>query len=558
MLQDDTQLVVEDVDKYGDDRYYELLLGRELYGHLLTLAWRPMSTGNDVAVSKGWELVRLLLSRIRKVKGVIFTDTRLELIESILDEDGALSGEDGARIVVSALAKLVSVPFTRNYTDLYDEEWWPAQDLDRVIVSVGPTIGIGDELLMARALVGKLAPAGVTLEVESERADLWTMLEPRILSLGAPPLGAHLRIIKLAHEARARTMVLRADFLPSDPSPRPWYMPPGLAVTAGWTFGNCTATAVDSINCCVRNIQYPPGLPESRVLESQWVVTRLLQGVGSTSEKSPVAAPCKRPPRGSKPSVFFHVLTSKPELMLDPEFYAGVFSSLRSRLGWLPDITLLGGPTPSTLAICDSVANAVSATVPGINLKITRSLEFSGIRQELERASLSFGPDTFTGHVAAMKHIPQVTLQLTQHHAWINPGTPSFIVPLLSDSREVISMATELLVFVLQAANGELSPRWSEWGAEWRSYMAVINKFVEMETREKPVESTLEVGNALDRLHSLAKATPEPLIERTNQLPSRVELSRYASPFDAWRAVVRWYIKMATSNASAAAYVMES
>jgi hypothetical protein len=185
-------------------------------------------------------------------------------------------------------------------------------------------------------------------------------------------------------------------------------------------------------------------------------------------------------------------------------------------------------------------------------------LELAAIRGELDRTSVLFGPDTFTGHLAAMSHIPQVTLQLPEHRAWINPATPTFIVPVAPNCSGTAAMAAAHLVFVLRAAEGDLVPRWGAWAAEWRAQMAVVRRFVETATRTQPSEPTMAVANALDSLEELSHTLPEVVFERPSGLPSKPDLARYASPGDAWRALTRWYVGAATSGLSAAAYVVTS
>jgi hypothetical protein len=546
----------------GGDLYSELLIARELYGHLLTLGMRPFSEGNDLAFTEAQQQIALLLAGLRDTPRTIFTDARLQLVETMLRQCDVIPIKEIAQTVVRPIRELFDVRWTdAGYVHLRDYAMWPALPLDRVIVSVGPTIGIGDEILMAHALLDRAARCGVAIEVESWRPSAWTALSARVRLLGAPPGATPLRLAELSDAERRRTMVLRGDFLPSDPSAVPWYLPHGLGGTARWTFGNANAIIVDAVNRTICHVDYPSGMPASRTLETRWVAARLLPSVSARTDAAPSPIEVRRrPTNGAGPTLLMQVLTSKPSLMLPPEFYAECLEYLRVALGFVPRIRLLLGPTPATQVICEAIAAAIRARVQGAEVALVGPFGFEDIGRELDAATALFGPDTFTGHLAAMRGVPQIMLQLAEHRPWVNPSTPTFAIAVGDNRRLAARHAADRLRFCVLAAGEQLSDAQRSWARQWCDSLHPVREYVDGACEAPPPEHPRALAPYIQRVSQLRRTWERGTLddEPVPAHPSTLDLDRYPSPIDAWRALADWYVHTASSDVSAAAHVVRA
>jgi hypothetical protein len=185
-------------------------------------------------------------------------------------------------------------------------------------------------------------------------------------------------------------------------------------------------------------------------------------------------------------------------------------------------------------------------------------LGLAAIRRELAQAAVLFGPDTFTGHFAAMGNTPQVTLQLPEHRAWINPATPSFVVTVSRNPRDDVAAAAARLTFVLHARNDEMPREWTVWAADWRCQMTVLQRFLEDSSCRQPVHPSTAVAEAIDRINDLTRSLPARVFSMPSNPMAKPNLRQYRSPKDCWRAIARWYVETATTDLSAAAYVLGS
>jgi hypothetical protein len=547
----------------GRDLYSELLVARELYGHLLTLGMRPFSEGNDLALIDAQRQIADLLTSLRGTQRAVFTDARLQLIEVMLRQTDVVPIAEVAQAIVRPIRELFALRWADDgYVHLRDYCMWPPLPLDRVIVSVGPTIGIGDEILMARALIERAARCGVALEVESARPSIWTAISaPPVRALASPPGGTPERLAALNDASRRRTMVLRGDFLPSDPSAVPWYLPRGLGGTARWTFGNASAIIVDAVNRTICHVDYPAGMPASRTLEARWVAARLLPVPAAAPDLTLGTADLWRRPRnGANPVLLMQVLTSKPSLMLAPAFYAECLAHVRSTLGSLPDIRLLAGPTASTQAICQAIAAEIRARMPDAAVELVGPLGFDDIGRELEHATALFGPDTFTGHLAAIRGVPQVTLQLAEHRPWLNPSTPTFAVAVGDDRLLAVRQAADRLRFVLLAARERFPDVQRSWAREWCECLQPVRLYVDAACDAPPPEHPRALAPFIARVSELLRTWERAGLGPTSDAapPPAVDLDRYPSPVDAWRAVATWYVHTASSDVSGAAHVLHA
>src|SRR5690606_31459563 len=91
----------------------------------------------------------------------------------------------------------------------------------QLVVSVGPTIGLGDEFILARSLLERAADVGAQIHVETRRFDLWNCLQGPVMPLGPPPFAGPRFINAMPPDVAARTGYIFADFLGSDPSELP-------------------------------------------------------------------------------------------------------------------------------------------------------------------------------------------------------------------------------------------------------------------------------------------------------------------------------------------------
>ena len=150
-----------------------------------------------------------------------------------------------------------------------------------LIVLIGPTIGIGDETLMARAVLERARQlGGLSVWVSSHNHDIWSRLDEGSRLLELPPLGGHKAIADLDAGERGLTGLLYLDFLESDPSWSLYDGPSGISFAARWYMGPAIGMAIDCGRGMRYELRYPSGLPSSRWIQSRWFTRSLLRGVG--------------------------------------------------------------------------------------------------------------------------------------------------------------------------------------------------------------------------------------------------------------------------------------
>jgi hypothetical protein len=461
----------------------EFVIVRELYGLLQALGSRPFSKGHDGPVAEAAEQLRSLGRELEHVSHSLLADSHRATIRSFLDAADALPPEVVARTLLTslhdALAGADDTLAPRSFVARIPDTLQP----ERLVVTVGATIGIGDEFLFARALAERAQElGGVDLAVSSHNADLWAAAGAGIQLLPPPPYGACDFAASLSASERSACGMVYLDFLHSDPSLSPYHGPPGLAYAARWSMGSSSGDAVDLGAGMEYVVRYPDGLPNHHWLASRWAAGQLLPGraVAVTTSAWP------EPPARDGCRIVAQVLTAKPGLTYDPTFYADVFARVLARR---PEVTveIVPGPTETGYAQTQAVADEVAAVNPEARVELRPSMTLAQVFDRLRGAALLFGPDTFSAHFAAELGLPQVTISMPEHRSWVSVGSPCLSVVSDRDSERVAATSADCILAYLDVLDGAPS------GARLRDSLRSLDGLVLAYLRTGLVASAEEV-----------------------------------------------------------------
>lgn len=537
---------------------------RELFGFLLTLATRPFSDGNDIALLENKRVTNTLVSKLEKSPRRLLSDRHLRLIRSILNLADTIPIQSVAGTITGALSDLLS-GLSADYLGLsvqYNEKLPSIKEINRIVISIGPTIGVGDEILIAKALVERIQADDIAVYVETRRFGIWEWQHKRFTFIGEPPLSCIEYIDSLSSDSRRKTGYIYADFLKSDPTQAPFVVPKDIAFSGRWIFGNASGVAVYPDKKAAYEFKYPDTMPLNRNIECSWIVSKFIPCMDTNGFCSEYTPPVRTYVRDK--SVLVQVLTSKPRLILPGSFYKKCFEEVLRLTTKDMRIKVLAGPTDQSKKITSSIYKSLLEIMPSSRLMFLEISNLAGIIDELDNASLLFGPDTFTGHSAAIKGLPQVTIHLPEHWPWLNSLTPSFYIPLQQDMDKVAEIAAKRIAFILEKFpfKGDVINEISETASEWRVLFRQINTFIKKYIYGSNTLDLREVNDLIKRICGIAE-----------NVHSRIETAEFINPHNyqsllnfslinqdydtAMSTLIDWYHSLGSSDLSGIFYSME-
>ena len=439
-----------------------------LYGHLLSLSTRPISKGNDIAIQDAVREIESCMHYIRREGNCLVPTSLLEIIKCTLDMSHSIPLRNLAQVVIGSLNRvLTSVNLDSNSWPVsINAGYMNVQSLERIVVSVGPTIGLGDELILAKALIEKASHSNIPIHVETRRFALWNYHKYQVDFVGIPPSGVFAYLAKLDDESLLKTGYLYVDFLTSDPTPVPRFKLDSLAFSGRWIFGNATAKITDPRIKTIHTFEYPRKMPLSRTMQCDWVAGRILTEAKPSATDISTAE--NKTPHSGKKCLLLQVLTSKPELILSPEFYQTCFSEIETLLDNDFYVKVIAGPTASARKINQSVCDALAEVIQIERVELCRTESLDRVVTMVAEADLLVGPDTFTSHLAAHFNIPQITFFLPHHHAWVNSATRSFFLPYRgSTSADLPRAIARRIAFILDLNKKQPDITLLQFAREW-------------------------------------------------------------------------------------------
>jgi len=456
-------------------RRAELQLCRELHGIFQSLATRPISEGNDGAVLGALRDVQALMAELDGLPRALLPEQRLRALKSMADQLPRLPPQTVARSLVRGLEDLLADVASPDldYPLAFHASPTGKPALRALAVQVGPSIGVGDELLLGRALVERARALGeVTLHASSRRPDLWACLGKPVQLLPGPPLGAQRYLETLPPQERSGVGYLYLDFLRSDPMPGLEGAVPALPLLGRWFMGPYEGERLDVGRPMRYALRAPWGLPGCRWLESRWMAAHMLPGAGASGEGD---EGLWREPVFRDGPIALQGLTSKPRLMLPGSFYREVFARLKALLGHSPRVLFLPAPTEKGRALLEDLHRGVREVLGPEAVEDLPPQSLSQVYRLLAGASALAGPDTFSAHMAGLLALPQVTLTLPEHTGWLSLGAPClWVPPLETPSAFAAAVASRLHAFLVLARE-PAEPALQEGGRKWRHHMRRVD-----------------------------------------------------------------------------------
>jgi hypothetical protein len=157
-----------------DAPWAELALTREIYGIIQSLNLRPFSKGHDGGVHLAKQRLRSLAGQLSRSPLTMLTSLRVSLLQMFIDRLDDIPPEVVARTLATSLFEALTEENAVRSCDpcVYVGEASDTIRLNQLVIAVGPTIGLGDEFLVARALKERSFDlGGVKLWVSSHNFD---------------------------------------------------------------------------------------------------------------------------------------------------------------------------------------------------------------------------------------------------------------------------------------------------------------------------------------------------------------------------------------------------
>ncbi len=528
--------------------WVELALCRDIYGILQTLATRPLSKGHDGAVLRARERLKQDAEELARNRREILGDSQLQLLRTFIHRIEHVPPEVVARTLIGPLGDLLGqsrnghVEYPCSFVaDLLE------QNVSHLVVTVGPTIGLGDEILAARALIERGRSLGkVSLLVSTHHFGLWSCQPGPVTCLPPPPVGAFEFIESLPLTQRDCTAFLFIDFLSTDLHPEPYSGPPGIAYGGRWAMGNCQCDILEFKKLRRHRSRYPEGLPECRWLEARWMAGRVLRGAPSGSEE-PAG---ESPPRSSK-CLLLQPLTAKPGLTFPPEFYHEVFVCVTEAVPEL-DLQVIPSPTRKGQALIEELLEALRPVVPSVQVTAPEATALADVVRRLSCADVLFGPDTFTGHLAALLGVPQVTISLPEHRAWRTVGSPALGVVAGRTLDLLADACARRIVAFLNLPEWRADRVFASGRREWQRRMRQVDSIVREYLHEGQFDPPPQLAEAVLCIRSLYEQmapTVHRMIGDASPPPAcSLDLSCFDHSEDMARALARWYHAVALSD----------
>jgi hypothetical protein len=455
----------------------EGVLYRELHGILQSLVSRPFSRGHDGAVTRCKAELAAICVELEAVPRELVAETHFRMFRCLISQLDIVPPEVVARSLLGTVGELLSRPKNdRGDFPRYFVARPPAEPpVRRLVVSSGPVVGLGDELLVARALVERVRCIGeVELFASTRHSDLWACLDGAVGLLSPPPFGAFEFLESLPEGERARTAYLFFDFLASDPLASPYAGPTGLLYAGRWCMGLGRGEFLHSPTGICYEVSYPSGLPASRWLESRWAAGIVIPG--SAAAPKPVLWQERLARRGPR-KILLQALTSKPSLTYPTSFYLDVLAPVVREC---PDVELefIPAPTVKGQAILADLARGLLPLFPPGACCLPEPMSIHEIFTRIADAVLLFGPDTFSAHLAAVSGTPQVTISMPEHRPWISVGSPCLAVRAERHSADVAASTTQRILAFLHLSRWRAPARLLRAADDWRSGLRSVDSLL--------------------------------------------------------------------------------
>jgi len=464
--------------------YSEFFISLELYGHLLSLATRPLSEGNDIAVKEAKNAINACIDQLSLGDYLIISDKQIEMIKNLLAISDVIPLQNIARTVISSLHQILKFQKqeSSHWPVLYKTNFKKNDNLQKIVISIGPTIGLGDEFILAKALTRRAKQCNISIHVETRRFELWNCFDCHVQYIGKPPTATFDYLNSLSSEELRKTGYIYADFLTSDPTDIPLYMPEHLAFSGRWIFGNASGIFVDPRIKRVFSFRYPQDMPLSRKMQCDWMAGKFCINVYPEASKSTSGNLNVVINHGKEKNILLQVLTSKPQLIFNSDFYLQCFNDLQNLTGKKFIVTVLAGPTERSRKITNSVYNTLRTSLPTSRVVKLQPANLSGVLETVKNADLLFGPDTFTSHIAAMFGVPQVTIHLPEHHAWINSASQGFFLSLNGQKQDLAAAAVRRIAFLLgryqRLSDSPMFELSQSWKRNFRQLGTIIRQYM--------------------------------------------------------------------------------
>lgn len=535
-----------------------ILLCREAYGILQGLAMRPLSEGDDGALLSALVALRTIEEKLADIGT---GDHQLTALRFFIGQIDRLPPTMIARTLVRSLeSRLLSITGSDvEFPQAFTSPAVTPRSLEKLVVQVGPTIGVGDETLLARAWLERAQHMGVRLAVCTRRPDLWVGLEGEVGVLPPPPFGAIQHLSACTQSELNDIGYLFADFLRSDPCPSSLAAVGQVRMAGRWFMGAMEGDLTDVPAEMRYVLHYPQHLPACRWLECRWAAAQFLprsQGAGILKSRM------WREPTPRSDFLLLQTLTSKPELMLPSAFYRDVFMRAYGVLGRSFKIEVLPAPTHKGQAIVVETVSALQRTIGKEWVHHPPSMRLDEIYGRVASSALLFGIDTFSSHFAAQAGTPQITIHLPEHTPWLSVGAPCFSITNTPDRRHLMTQCAYRLAATLNLIFSQTGRNIADAGVAWRALMRTIDHSVLgiIQGNPPPVEYLQEQVVAAQRLY-LEHATEVGRVMGLAwpaRLPAfcRFNALVYDNEIEAGAAVARWYQAIAISEVSAALAVV--
>lgn len=552
----------------------ENLLLRELEATMRTLAARVLSYGNTQALLEAREGIGALIETLSEdTSSEVLSRRAIEALATLFRASDGHPPAAFARLAVNALEDALTVAYGEMAgagepaVVTHGAAALPGR-IREVVVEVGPTIGLGDELLFAAALAerGEAAP-GVSLRVSSRRPALWSWSDRAGPLPAPPPLGGIDHLVSLTPAERRRAAYLRLDFLDGPPGSPAYIGPTDVAYGGSWAMGRARGQIERPREDLRHVFRYPESLPECRWLEARWAAGRLMPpgaggagdagGGGGAGMTAGTRVGVGDAGGGAAPArLVLQVLTAKPSLMFPPGFYVRTIEEMRGRYGAAIEVRLLPAPSTADAPIVATAAHALVAAFGTASVEVAEPMSLEEVIGTVRGADLVLGPDSFTTHVADLYRVPQVVIAHHEHRAWATPFRPR--VDVHQSRSGVVALSDQAATAgasLLAARRGPLTDEQSRAAGEWRTRMGGVDGWVRGCLHGE--RTTDADGDAFSRAAAVQVLLAGNPSLRTEALrlgehlpPARLDPGRYDDREEAAHALVRWYHRLTTTKLS--------
>ncbi len=543
--------------------WYAHAVLRELYGLIQLFFFRDhLTVGNDIALigaqSEFRELTEDFASTAMAAGAPQLSSYLREISFSPITQLDQQYLSEPLDMLHNALA--THLPGSRHQPHYLEQVRIP-DSIEELVIAVGATIGVGDELLLAQAINERARSVnGVKLKVSSRQSSMWQRVGDVCEPIEDPPRGAIDYLDSLTEAERAKTGFLYLDFLESDPSSQPYVGPSGLAFAARWYMGSYYGDVSSLTDLKRYFLRYPEGLPESRWLECLWLTGQIFPTINKPTEQQTT----KRAGNGRR-RLALQVLTAKQELMLPPDFYAAVFHQLEERLPDAVDIAIMMAPSPRSREIGRQIGNRLAQVIGNKRVIITEDLRIVQVIDFLGESDLLFGPDTFTNHAAALLNLPQVVMVRPEHLPWITPGMPTLIAEALRDPRDLAKRCADRLYVMLSLGDRDSPSGLTDAADRWHVNAVTLRDAVARYAINRELSDPEVLRPAVDEIIDLYKTHRHAVAGLLNtrfgdDLPEFcfARPLDYRNPDERVRAVARFYQSIGISDMNGVFEIMKS